>query len=102
VSVHDCVRRLRLADVVRLLADGDHNVRSALYTSGWRSPKSLYAAAVAVTGLPFDRLFALPRDEWERRLAFPRLRTNIDAAGVMPTAGRRARRNQARLSTAVA
>jgi AraC-like DNA-binding protein len=71
VSVHEYLQRLRLADVMRLLADGDHNARSALYASGWRSGKSLYAAAVAVTGMSFDRLRALPRGDWERRVAAP-------------------------------
>jgi AraC-like DNA-binding protein len=78
ICPREYVQRLRLADVMRLLADGNHNVRSALYAAGWRSAKSLYAAAVTITGLPFDRLRALPRDEWERRLALPNARRKCE------------------------
>lgn len=69
MSVHDYVQRVRLLHVMRLLADGRHNVRSALFTSGWRSAKSVYAASIGVTGVPFDQLRAMPRDEWEFLLA---------------------------------
>jgi hypothetical protein len=102
VSVHDYLRRLRLADVMRLVADGDHNVRSGLYASGWRSPKSLYAAAVAVAGLPFDQLCALPREEWERRLACHCARTDIGVPAAGAVSRERSELSQIALPSAVA
>jgi AraC-like DNA-binding protein len=71
LSPHEYLQRVRLADAMRMLADGGHNVRSALYASGWRSAKSPYQAAVAVTGMTLEQLRALPRDEWERRISIP-------------------------------
>lgn len=78
LSPREYLQRLRLADVLRLIAESDHTVRSALYVSGWRSAKSLYAAAITITGLPFNRLRTLPRDDWDRRLAVPSASTSLD------------------------
>jgi AraC-like DNA-binding protein len=69
VSVHAYLQRARLADVMRLLSTGPHNVRSALYAAGWRSAKSLYEASLCVAGMPLADLRALDREDWERRLA---------------------------------
>jgi AraC-like DNA-binding protein len=71
LALHSYVQRTRLADTMRLLVDGSHDVRSALYSAGWSSPKSLYHAAFEVTGISVHELRALPRDEWERRVALP-------------------------------
>jgi methylphosphotriester-DNA--protein-cysteine methyltransferase len=74
MSLHEYLQRVRLADVMRMLADGGHNVRSALYAVGWRSAKSLYQAAVAITGMTLEQLRALPREECERRISIPTAR----------------------------
>ncbi len=74
VSVHAYLQRARLADAIRLLSDHSHDVRSALYGAGWRSPKSLYNAAVRVTGQSVAELRHCPHDQRERCTALPRRR----------------------------
>lgn len=78
LSVHRYHQRARLADTMRLLASGSHDVRSALYAAGWSSPKSLYRAAIDVTGMSLHLLRDLPPDECERRVALPQPRIHVN------------------------
>jgi AraC-like DNA-binding protein len=71
LSMHAYLERARLADAIRLLTSESHNVRSALYTAGWSSPKSLYRAARKVCGKSLHELRALPVDALGRALALP-------------------------------
>jgi methylphosphotriester-DNA--protein-cysteine methyltransferase len=93
-SVHAYLQHARLADALRLLAGGSHDVRSALYTAGWSSPKSLYRAALDVCGKSLHEVRALPPDRLERVLALPvpyahtRVATRPSAELVTPTASR--------------
>jgi methylphosphotriester-DNA--protein-cysteine methyltransferase len=77
LSVHTYLQRTRLAETMRLLASGSHNVRSALYTAGWSSPKSLYHAATDVSGMSVHELRALPREALNRTLELPTPRVHI-------------------------
>lgn len=71
VSPHGYLQRARLADAMRLVASGSHDVRSALYTAGWSSPKSLYRTARTVCGKSVHELRTLPGDALERELTLP-------------------------------
>ena len=71
VSIHAYLERARLADPIRLLTSGSHNVRSALYTAGWSSPKSLYRAARKACGKSVHELRTLPVDALGRTLELP-------------------------------
>ncbi|HEX9367973.1 MAG TPA: AraC family transcriptional regulator [Vicinamibacterales bacterium] len=71
LSPHAYLQRVRLADTVHLLASGSHDVRSALYTAGWSSPKSLYRAARKASGTSLRALRALPREALDRALELP-------------------------------
>ena len=71
LSPHTYLQRARLADTMHLLASGSHDVRSALYTAGWSSPKSLYRAARGSSGTSLHELRALPREALDRALELP-------------------------------
>lgn len=71
LSVRGYLGRARLADAMRLLASGSHDVRSALHTAGWSSPKSLYRAAVEVCGTPLSELRQFSPGALDRVLALP-------------------------------
>jgi AraC-like DNA-binding protein len=79
LSPHEYLQRVRLADVMQLLASDQHNTGSAWYTAGWRSSKSLYEASVAVTGMPLGQLRVLEREDVDSRVALPRPRTQAVA-----------------------
>ena len=71
LSPHAYHQRTRLADTMRLLRTGSHDARSALYTAGWSSPKSLYRAATEISGKSVHELRSLPREAVELALQLP-------------------------------
>jgi AraC-like DNA-binding protein len=83
LSVRAYLSRVRLADAMRLLASGSHDVRSALHTAGWSSPKSLYRAAVDVCGTPLHELRRLPPGALDRVLALPVPSASSSCAGTL-------------------
>jgi methylphosphotriester-DNA--protein-cysteine methyltransferase len=78
LSLHTYLQRTRLADTMRLLASGSHHARSALYTAGWSSPKSLYRAAMNISGKSLQDLRAVPPEALDRALELPTPRVHAN------------------------